>query len=149
MTVDKKALIEERVNEGLRGQWYPVAKSVEVKTSKPYGTRLLGEKIVLWRDGSGRIRCIEDFCPHRGAPLSYGEIHEGHIGCRYHGVIVDGDGVVVRVPAMPDCALEGRKALNSYEVTESNDAVFVYVPSVDRPEAPVSPSVEESAPSGP
>ena len=136
MTVDKKTLIEERVNEGLRGQWYPVAKSVEVKTSKPYGTRLLGEKIVLWRDGSGKIRCIEDFCPHRGAPLSYGEIHEGHIGCRYHGVIVDGDGVVVRVPAMPDCALEGRKALNSYEVTESNDAVFVYVPSVDRPEAP-------------
>jgi phenylpropionate dioxygenase-like ring-hydroxylating dioxygenase large terminal subunit len=134
--IDKKTLIENRVNEGLRGQWYPVAKSVEVKTSRPYGTRLLGEKIVLWRDGSGKIRCIEDFCPHRGAPLSYGEVHEGHIACRYHGVIVDGDGVVVQVPAMPDCALEGRKALTSYPVTESNDAVFVYVPSVDQPEPP-------------
>lgn len=134
--IDKKALIEKRVNEGLRGQWYPVAKSVEIKATKPFGTRLLGEKIVLWRDGEGKIRCIEDFCPHRGAPLSYGEIHNGNIGCRYHGVIVNGDGVVEQVPAMPDCALEGRKALTAYEVTERNDAVFVYVPSIDRPEPP-------------
>ncbi|MBX9464411.1 Rieske 2Fe-2S domain-containing protein [Neoaquamicrobium sediminum] len=133
---DKKSLIEDRVNSGLLGQWYPVAKSVEVKATKPYGTRLLGDKIVLWRDTEGRLRCVEDFCPHRGAPLSYGEIHEGNIGCRYHGVVVNGDGVVVRVPAMPECALEGRKALKSFEVTEANDAVFVYVPSIEQPEAP-------------
>lgn len=134
--MDKKSLIEERVNNGLLGQWYPVAKSVEIKADAPYGTRLLGDKIVLWRDGSGAIQCIEDFCPHRGAPLSYGEIHEGNIGCRYHGVIVDGEGVVQRVPAMPECALEGRKALKSFKVTEANDAVFVYVPSVDQSEPP-------------
>lgn len=134
--IDKKAMIEARVNQGLRGQWYPIAKSVEIKDTRPYGGRLLGEKLVLWRDLSGKIQCIEDFCPHRGAPLSYGEVHEGNIGCRYHGVIVDGEGVVQRVPAMPECALEGRKAVRSFEVTEANDAVFVYIPSVDRPEAP-------------
>lgn len=134
--VDKKQLIEDRVNAGLRGQWYPVAKSVEVKTSTPHGIVLLGEKLVLWRDGAGKIRCIEDFCPHRGAPLSYGSVHEGDISCRYHGVVVDGEGVVVRVPAMPECALEGRKALTSYQTTEAYDAVFVYVPSIEQPEAP-------------
>lgn len=134
--IDKKALIEKRVNEGLKGQWYPVAKSVEIKGSRPFGTKLLGQKLVLWRDGAGNIRCLEDFCPHRGAPLSYGEVHDGHVACRYHGVVVDGEGVVQRVPAMPECALEGRKALQSYTVQESNDAVFVYVPSVDRPEPP-------------
>lgn len=135
-TTDKKALIEARVNQGLRGQWYPVAKSVEIRDSRPYGTKMLGEKIVLWRDRAGRVQCIEDFCPHRGAPLSYGEVHEGNIGCRYHGVIVSGEGVVQRVPAMPECALEGRKAVKSYVTAEANDAVFVYVPSVERPEPP-------------
>ncbi len=134
--IDKKALIEERVNADLLGQWYPVAKSVEIKRTKPYGAKLLGQKLVLWRGADGSIKCIEDFCPHRGAPLSYGEVHEGNIGCRYHGVFVDGDGVVVRVPAMPECALEGRKALKSYAVTEANDAVFVYIPSVNQPEPP-------------
>lgn len=134
--IDKKTLIETRVNSGLRGQWYPVAKSVEVRKDRPYGATLLGEKVVLWRDAAGAIKCLEDFCPHRGAPLSYGEVHEGNIGCRYHGVIVNGEGVVVRVPAMPECALEGRKALESFEVTEANDCVFVYIPSVDQPKAP-------------
>lgn len=134
--IDKKTLIENRVNSGLRGQWYPVAKSVEIRKDRPYGAKVLGEKIVLWRDGAGRIRALEDFCPHRGAPLSYGEVHEGNIGCRYHGVIVDGEGVVKRVPAMPECALEGRKALDSFEVTEANDCVFVYIPSVEQPKAP-------------
>lgn len=137
MTVaDKKTLIENRVNSGLRGQWYPVAKSVEVEKARPYGAVVLGEKVVLWRDRDGGLKCIEDFCPHRGAPLSYGEVHEGNVSCRYHGVVVDGDGVVVRVPAMPECALEGRKALKSYEVQEAADCVFVYVPSVERPDAP-------------
>lgn len=136
MSADMKALIEKRVNEGLRGQWYPVAKSVEVKGTRPHGAKLLGERVVLWRDRSGTLRCLEDFCPHRGAPLSFGEVHEGNIGCRYHGVIVDGEGVVQRVPAMPDCALEGRRAVRSYHVTEANDAVFVYIPSRERPEPP-------------
>lgn len=139
VSVDKqqmKAMIEARVNSGLLGQWYPVAKSVEIRADRPYGARLLGFKVVLWRDGAGRLRCLEDFCPHRGAPLSYGEIHEGHIGCRYHGVIVDGEGVIQRVPAMPECALEGRKAVRSFAVRESNDAVFVYIPSVERPDPP-------------
>lgn len=134
--IDKKALIEERVNNGLLGQWYPVAKSVEVKGTRPHGVKVLGQKLVLWRGADGTLNCLDDFCPHRGAPLSFGEVHDGNIGCRYHGVVVDGDGVVVRVPAMPECALEGRKAVKAYEVTESNDCVFVYIPSAEQPKAP-------------
>ncbi|MEZ5751820.1 MAG: Rieske 2Fe-2S domain-containing protein [Paracoccaceae bacterium] len=136
---DTRARVEARVNQGLRGFWYPVAKSVQVTGKRPYGTMLLGQKIVLWRDQAGQIKCIEDYCPHRGAPLSYGEIHEGHIGCRYHGVVVDGTGTVQRVPAMPDCAMEGRKALRDFPVRETSDAVFVYMASVERPEPPELP----------
>ncbi|RMF33351.1 MAG: aromatic ring-hydroxylating dioxygenase subunit alpha [Alphaproteobacteria bacterium] len=138
-TSELKARIEARLNEGLRGQWYPVAKSVEVTGATPYGTELLSQKIVLWRDADGAACCVEDFCPHRGAPLSYGEVHDGNIACRYHGVMVDGTGTVQRVPAMPDCAIEGRKALRDFPVREVGDAVFVYVPSAERPEPPELP----------
>ena len=125
--VEKKKRIEDRVNEGLKNQWYPVAKSVEIRADRPYGAQVMGTKLVLWRDESGDIRCIDDACPHRGAPLSYGEVHDGNIGCRYHGVIVDGTGVVQKVPAMPGCPIEGRKALRSYKVQENSDAVFVFM----------------------
>jgi phenylpropionate dioxygenase-like ring-hydroxylating dioxygenase large terminal subunit len=111
--------VDEYINQGLRGFWMPVAVSVQVKVGQPHPVKIAGENLVLWRDGRDKIRCVEDFCPHRGAKLSLGEVQDGNIACRYHGVTVDGTGTVVRVPAMPDCALEGRKALTA-----------------DRPEAP-------------
>ncbi len=133
---DMRDRIEARVNSGLLGQWYIAAKSVQVKANAPFGTRLLGRSVVLWRDASGRAHALEDFCPHRGAPLSRGVVHEGHLACRYHGITLDGQGTILRVPAMPDCPLEGRRAVQSYEVAEIADAVFVYMPSVARPKAP-------------
>jgi phenylpropionate dioxygenase-like ring-hydroxylating dioxygenase large terminal subunit len=139
--------IEDRVNQGLLGQWYIAAKSVQVRANAPYGTKLLGQPIVLWRDTAGKAHALEDFCPHRGAKLSRGEVHEGNISCRYHGLTLDGRGTILRVPAMPDCPLEGRRAVQTFEVQECQDAVFVYMPSVAKPKAPtLSLPVEFSDP---
>jgi phenylpropionate dioxygenase-like ring-hydroxylating dioxygenase large terminal subunit len=132
--MDMKERIEDRVNRGLLGHWYIAAKSVQVQPGKPYGTKVLGEPVVLWRATSGAVYCLDDFCPHRGAPLSRGVVHDEDIACHYHGVVVDGTGTVKRVPAMPECALEGRKAVRSYAVREINDAIFIYVPSAERPQ---------------
>ena len=134
MTVVDNDQIEERLTSGILGQWYVVAKSVQVKSGKPHAVKALGRNLVLWRGGSGRLHCLEDYCPHRGAPLSRGEVVGDNVSCRYHGVTLDGSGTIVRVPAMPGCALEGRKAVDSYAVIEANDGVFVYFPSAERPE---------------
>ncbi len=74
MTVAEKDRIEERLSAGVLGQWYVVAKSVQVKPGKPHGVRALGRHLVLWRDAAGKVHCLEDYCPHRGARLSRGEI---------------------------------------------------------------------------
>ena len=126
---NRLTLIEERVNQGLPARWYPVCKTVEVRSHRPYAAKVLGQKLVLWRDADGNIQCINDHCPHRGAPLSLGEVHEGKIGCRYHGIIMTGEGIIERVPAMPECAYEGRKTNDAFVTKEINDAVFVFMPS--------------------
>lgn len=53
----------------------------------PYACDLLGERMVLWRDGEGQWRCFEDKCPHRLAHLSEGRIdpRDGTLMCSYHG----------------------------------------------------------------
>ena len=136
LATDIAARVEDRVNTGLPGQWYIAAKSVQVKANAPFGTQVLGRRIVLWRDQAGKAHALEDFCPHRGAPLSRGVVHEGHLACRYHGVTLDGTGTILRVPAMPECPLEGRRAVQSYAVTEISDAVFVYIPEVGQTTVP-------------
>lgn len=134
MTQASHEAVDDYLNQGLRGLWHPVCTSVQVKANKPFARMIAGERIVLWRDTKGKVHCVEDYCPHRGAKLSLGEIHEDHLACRYHGVTVDGTGTIVRVPAMPECALEGRRPLTSYAAEEAGDAVFIYLPSADRPE---------------
>ena len=132
MNLDER--IEQRINQGLLGHWYVVAKSADLKSGTPLGVTRLGRKLVLWRDAQGKAHCVEDSCPHRGAPLSRGLVMDGQLTCRYHGVVVDGTGRIERVPAMPDCPLEGRKAIDAFEVREVADGVFAYFPSVERPE---------------
>jgi phenylpropionate dioxygenase-like ring-hydroxylating dioxygenase large terminal subunit len=144
--IDLKSRIEDRINRGLLGQWYPVAKSVQVKADRPHGVTALGRRLVLWRSTDGRMNCLEDFCPHRGAPLSRGEVNSGNLSCRYHGVTVDGTGRIVRVPAMPECALEGRHATTAYATFEASDAIFVYIPKADETSEPPELPTELTSP---
>jgi phenylpropionate dioxygenase-like ring-hydroxylating dioxygenase large terminal subunit len=62
---------------------------------------LLGEPLVLWKDGSGTVQAFADRCPHRGARLSLGCVRGGHLECPYHGWQFDGAGQSVHVPALP------------------------------------------------
>jgi phenylpropionate dioxygenase-like ring-hydroxylating dioxygenase large terminal subunit len=140
---DERQRIDDVVNRGLADQWYAVAKSVQVKPRAPHAVKALGRHLVLWRDAAGSLQCLEDFCPHRGARLSRGEVLGDHIACRYHGVTLDGSGTIVRVPAMPECALEGRRAVASFPAAEACDAVFVYFPGPTPRETPPLPLPEE------
>jgi len=134
--LDRSELIENRINNGILGQWYPVAKTVDLSSISPLGVEVLGEKLVLWRNQKGQVQCLKDLCPHRGAPLSFGNLHKGHISCRYHGIVISGQGTIINVPAMKDCALEGQKAVKAFEVQEVYDAIFIYIPSAENPKAP-------------
>ena len=54
MTIVDKDQVEERLTSGILGQWYVVAKSVQVKPGRPHAVKVLGRNLVLWRDGGGR-----------------------------------------------------------------------------------------------
>lgn len=134
MSETLKDRTEQRLNSGLLGQWYVIAKSSQIQPGKHMALMALGRKLVLWRGEDGTLGCTEDYCPHRGAPLSLGHVKGCNIACAYHGIEMDGGGVVAKVPALKDCALEGRKEIDSYVVEEHCGGVFAYFPSVDRPD---------------
>jgi phenylpropionate dioxygenase-like ring-hydroxylating dioxygenase large terminal subunit len=51
--------------------WYVACTPDEID-GKPLGRTICGEKIVFYRGAQGKVAAVEDFCPHRGAPLSLG-----------------------------------------------------------------------------
>jgi nitrite reductase/ring-hydroxylating ferredoxin subunit len=57
------------------------------------------KRIALFNVG-GRYYAIDDMCPHRGAPLSEGEIEGTTVVCPWHGAIFDvTTGEVTQPPA--------------------------------------------------
>lgn len=121
---------------GLRDLWHPVAPSWQIRNA-PVGLTRLGENLVLWRDARGQVHALEDRCPHRGARLSLGWNLGERVACWYHGVEVDGCGVVASVPASANCPMEGSKEVRSYPTQEVAGAIFVWF-GLD-PEAPPAP----------
>ena len=101
--------VQNYLDKGLRGLWYPVLASWEVQ-SAPVGITRLGEQIVVWRNKDGQVQALEDRCPHRGARLSMGWNLGDRIACWYHGVEVAGNGEVKDVPAVDKCPLVGQQA---------------------------------------
>jgi phenylpropionate dioxygenase-like ring-hydroxylating dioxygenase large terminal subunit len=92
----------------------------------PLGVTRLGKRIALWRDADGSVHAIDDRCPHRGARLSQGWNLHDRLSCSYHGIEVDGHGVVKRVPAIENSRLEGRKCNAAYAAIERAGAIFVW-----------------------
>jgi hypothetical protein len=58
---------------------YPIVFSEDLKKDEPYGIRILGDPLVLFRDKKGAPTCLADRCPHRSAPLSLGTVRQGNI----------------------------------------------------------------------
>ncbi|GAA2404641.1 hypothetical protein GCM10010191_10470 [Actinomadura vinacea] len=119
---------------GFRDFWYPVQWARRIG-SKPMPITLLGEKIVLIRDGD-TVRALHDRCPHRGVPLSLGRREfEGSISCAYHGWTFDlKDGrlgaVLTDGPESPIC---GKISVRTYPVRERLGLVWVYIGDGDPP----------------
>ena len=110
---------------GLRNRWWPLVASALVGDA-PVGMTRLGEKLVVWRAAGGGVVVQEDYCPHRGVPLSRGTNCGDRLRCAYHHVEVGPDGTVLRVPGEPGCKLEGQQAVRIYPALECKGAIFAY-----------------------
>ncbi len=111
----------------IRNQWYVILQSKELKPGKVTGVLRMGERMVLWRDSSGKPVCQADLCPHRGAALSAGCLMGDTVQCPFHGFEYDRNGNCTYVPA------NGRAAnvpqalhVTSYETREAHGYIFIW-----------------------
>lgn len=126
----KRVGVEEQLKSGLRNRWY-VVLTAEKLGATPVGVQILGENLVLWRDANGLPHCMTDFCPHRGAKLSLGEVVEGELACGYHGIRFDAEGKCTVVPAEgEDSKLQKRLKVKTYPMQERVGLLWAYIGEV-------------------
>ena len=76
-----------------------VARADELSPGQGKLVEVNHKRIALFNVG-GRYYALDDVCPHRGAPLSEGELEGAAVVCPWHGAIFDlATGDVTRPPA--------------------------------------------------
>jgi phthalate 4,5-dioxygenase oxygenase subunit len=129
-----------RMGNLMRRYWVPVMLASEI--AEPDGpqvrVQIMGEKLLAFRDTSGHVGLIDEFCTHRGASLYFGRNEENGIRCSYHGLKFSRTGECLEVPSAPQaCKHMGIKA---YPCIERAGLVWAYMGPKDKQPGP--PEVE-------
>jgi vanillate O-demethylase monooxygenase subunit len=113
-------------NSWPQNAWYVACTSAELAVgegAKPLGRQICGERVVFYRDAEGRVAALEDFCPHRGAPLSLGFVRDGHLVCGYHGLVMGCEG---RTVAMPEQRVDRFPTIRRFPTIERYGFVWIW-----------------------
>lgn len=120
----------------LRRYWWPVGFSQSL-AQRPVPVRILGEDLILFRDGSGRVGLLDRFCPHRRASLELGRVELDGIRCCYHGWKFDTAGRCTEMPAEPaNNPLLQEVHQTAYPTQEASGLIFAYLGPAPAPLLP-------------
>jgi phthalate 4,5-dioxygenase len=129
----------------MREYWLPACLSSELEAGGP-PTRLLllGEKLLAFRDRSGRVGILDHRCPHRLASLFFGRMEGDGLRCVYHGWKFDVDGNCLDMPNLPkDEQFCDKVKADAYRVEERGGLIWTYMGT--RKEPPPFPEIESLA----
>ena len=128
------------LGELMRRYWQPVAAVAELDDHPTKPVRLLGEDLVLYKDGAGRYGLLDRHCAHRRADLCYGIVEARGLRCNYHGWLYDGAGACLEQPfeetARPEARFKDKIRLAAYPVEAKAGLLWAYL---GPPPAPLVP----------
>ncbi len=136
------------MGELLRRYWHPVGLSSDAGGT-PRPVKILGEELILFRDGQGRPGLVYPRCCHRGTTLYYGKIEERGIRCCYHGWLFDIEGKCLEMPCEPNPTGAQCQRVRQpwYPAEDRYGLVFAYLgPPAKKPLLPRYECLEVMAP---
>jgi phenylpropionate dioxygenase-like ring-hydroxylating dioxygenase large terminal subunit len=116
--------------EFFRRFWMPALLSEEVPTADcpPVRVRLMGERLLTFRNTSGAVGLVGRYCMHRQMDLYFGRNEENGLRCLYHGWKYDIGGNCVDMPTEPaESAYKNRIHLTAYPCKEYAGIVWAYL----------------------
>jgi phenylpropionate dioxygenase-like ring-hydroxylating dioxygenase large terminal subunit len=91
--------------ELFRRQWACVGHVGEIPRPGDYfATELVGEPLIVVRDGAGAVRVLSNVCRHRGSRILAGSGHAQRFTCGYHAWTYALDGRLLAAPLMDSVA---------------------------------------------
>lgn len=128
------------MGELLRRYWHPIGLAADAGDT-PRQVRVLGEDLILFRDGQGQPGLVYPHCAHRGTSLYYGKVEAQGIRCCYHGWLFDVKGHCLDQPCEPDGGRARDKVRQPwYPLLEQYGLIWAYLGPPEK--KPVLPRYE-------
>jgi nitrite reductase/ring-hydroxylating ferredoxin subunit len=128
--------------ELMRRYWQPAALSEELAADKPLPVTILGEELIMFREGAGNPALIGRYCAHQGVDMIYGCVEPDGLRCMYHGWLFDNCGkVVMRGDWLPEKERRWDVGQAAYPCVERGGIIFTYMAKGDGPPLPVEDSL--------
>ena len=123
----------------LRNRWYVAGWDSEVDRA-PLAITVCGEPIVLFRRLDRSVAALRDACPHRLLPLSMGLREGDDLRCKYHGLLVNGEGRCLQMPLKSDTPNPGVR-VQAYPVIERHRFVWVWIGEPEKADPALLPDL--------
>ncbi len=123
--------------------WYPVAVSRNVRKGQAVAVVFAGERIALYRGGSGTVHALEDRCAHRQVPLSMGVVQGDVLRCCYHAWAYRENGRISQIPYLPKGTPRPPRGVRAFPVREAYGLVFVFPGDLGKADATPLPDLPE------
>jgi phenylpropionate dioxygenase-like ring-hydroxylating dioxygenase large terminal subunit len=118
------------MGDTMRRYWMPALLAWELPAPDcpPVRVKLLGEDLIAFRDTSGRIGLLDEYCPHRRVSLFFGRNEECGLRCVYHGWKFDVAGHCVAMMNEPE-ELHFKEKIRStaYPTVEVGGIIWAYM----------------------
>jgi len=128
------------MGELFRQYWIPalLAEELPEDDCPPVRVKLLGERLIAFRDSDGNYGLMDEFCAHRGVSLWFGRNEEGGLRCPYHGWKYDYTGQCTEVPSEPEESGYCQSIkLKSYPMIKVGDVLWTHMgDAAERPPEP-------------
>lgn len=128
------------MGEMFRQYWIPALLASELPEDDcpPVRAKLLGERLIAFRDSKGRYGLMDEFCAHRGVSLWFGRNEEDGLRCPYHGWKYDYTGQCIEVPSEPEeSGFYEKIKLKGYPLVKVGDILWTHMGDADnRPATP-------------
>jgi nitrite reductase/ring-hydroxylating ferredoxin subunit len=110
-----------------QSNWIPVSGSSDLAVASARAVVLPDHDVVIWRTKTGAVHAWENRCPHRGMRLSFGQVRNERLVCRYHGWGFDEGGQCQSIPATPKAAAPPTACAKTWSCAEVGSLIWVDV----------------------
>ena len=123
----------------LQNVWYVAGFESELAQADTVARRFLGTPVVMYQASNGELAALEDLCPHRLMPLSFGKRVGDELQCGYHGLRFSTQGQCTLAPGQD--TPPAKACVRTFPLVARHSLLWIWMGERERADVALVPDI--------